>query len=181
MLHITRADKIARRYFVTNGFDGALTMLGLCVGFYVSDNTNTSVIISACLGAAIALGMSGVSSAYISETAERKKELHELEKAMMTNLDKTTHGRAAQLAPFIIAFINGLAPFIISIIIIFPLWWTIPEWLVLDPLEVSITVAFIIVFFLGVFLGKISGTFWLWTGIRAVLIALVITLLILSF
>ena len=34
---ITRSDLIARRYFVVNGFDGGLTMLGLLVGFYVSE------------------------------------------------------------------------------------------------------------------------------------------------
>jgi hypothetical protein len=29
LVQLTRAHRIARRYFVTNGFDGALTMLGL--------------------------------------------------------------------------------------------------------------------------------------------------------
>ena len=33
-IRITRSQRIARRYFVVNGFDGALTMLGLLMGFY---------------------------------------------------------------------------------------------------------------------------------------------------
>ena len=71
LLHITGTHGIVRRYFVVNGFDGALTMLGLIMGFLVSGPASLGVIISACLGAAIALGVSGVSSAYVSEVAER--------------------------------------------------------------------------------------------------------------
>ncbi|MDH3639584.1 MAG: hypothetical protein OES09_14150, partial [Gammaproteobacteria bacterium] len=44
---ITRTHLIARRYFVVNGFDGALTMLGLIVGFYVSGEAALSVIVNA--------------------------------------------------------------------------------------------------------------------------------------
>jgi len=65
-LHLLRAGNITRRYLVTNGFDGALTMLGMLTGFYTSGMTNLSVAISACLGAAIALFVSGLSSAYLS-------------------------------------------------------------------------------------------------------------------
>ena len=37
IVQLTRATGIARRYFVVNGFDGALTMLGMLVGFYHAD------------------------------------------------------------------------------------------------------------------------------------------------
>ena len=55
LLHLRRAEGISRRYFITNGFDGALTMLGLMVGFALSDNVALSVAIKACFGAAVAL------------------------------------------------------------------------------------------------------------------------------
>ena len=58
-LRVSRSHGIARRYLVVNGFDGALTMLGLCTGFLVGGGVSTSVAIRACLGAAIALAMSG--------------------------------------------------------------------------------------------------------------------------
>jgi hypothetical protein len=70
----SQAGQIARRYFVTNGFDGALTMLGILLGFYTGEEMPLIVVISACLGAAIALGISGFTSALLSETEERKKE-----------------------------------------------------------------------------------------------------------
>lgn len=59
LLEISHSEEIMRRYFVVNGFDGALTMLGLIMGFYVSDYTELAVVITTCLSAALALGMSG--------------------------------------------------------------------------------------------------------------------------
>lgn len=75
LLRITRTHDIVRRYFVVNGFDGALTMLGLIIGFQVSAPADLSVIVNAGLGAAIALGVSGMSSAYVSESAEQRRAL----------------------------------------------------------------------------------------------------------
>lgn len=180
LFHITHAHGIARRYFVTNGFDGALTMLGLTMGFYTSGGIAIPVAIHACLGAAIALGMSGLTSAYISETAEKKKELRELENALVADLGDTDYGRASRFVPFMIAAVNGLAPVLISLFIITPLWLTQYEVrLPLSPLGSSIALAFLNIFLLGVFLGRVSGTFWLWAGLRTVLIALLTILIIL--
>jgi hypothetical protein len=36
LLQVSHSEEIMRRYFVVNGFDGALTMLGLLMGFYVA-------------------------------------------------------------------------------------------------------------------------------------------------
>ncbi len=147
-------------------------MLGLVVGFYVSEEVRIPVVINACLGVAIALGMSGVSSAYISEAAEKKLELRELEQAMVTDLDKSAHGQAARLLPMFIAFVNGMAPLGISLLILLPLWIT-PSIAPLNirPLESSFVMALIIIFLLGVYLGQVGQTFWLWAGLRTLLIA----------
>ena len=110
LLHITRTRDIVRRYFVVNGFDGALTMLGLIIGFMVSGTEDLLIIINACLGAAIALGISGLSSAYVSETAERRRALLKLEEAMITDLDQSAHGSAARGVPWLIALVNGSRP-----------------------------------------------------------------------
>lgn len=172
LLKIGRANGIARRYFIVNGFDGALTMLGLIMGFYVSEGVNLPVVVNACLGAAIALGMSGLTSAYISEAAEKKKELRELEDAMVKDLGNSAYGQAARLLPFVIALINGLAPLIISLFIILPLWATSRDlFLPFSALESALLLALVCIFLLGIFLGRISNTFWLWAGFRTLLIA----------
>lgn len=180
LLQITRSTDIARRYFITNGFDGALTMLGLIIGFRLSGGIPIGVALSACLGAAIALAMSGLSSAYISETAERKRELQTLEEAMLANMDDSAHAQAARLAPIIIALVNGLAPLLFALITTLPLW--LAYWgfhLPLSPFDAAITLNFGLIFLLGIFLGRISGDFWLLAGLRTTIIAAVTSLLIL--
>lgn len=177
---ISRSNLIARRYFVVNGFDGVLTILGLLMGFYSFDEKVVlPLVITTCMGAAIALSVSGVSSAYISESAEKKHELKELEKAMIADLRNSAHGQATRLMPFIIAVVNGLAPFIFALIIMTPLG--LAQWqpeLVTYPIETSIVVSFLLIFFLGIFIGNISDSFWLWAGLRALLIALITSILI---
>lgn len=182
LLRITRSRSILRRYFVVNGFDGALTMLGMITGFYTGGETSPKVMISACLGATIALGMSGLSSAYVSEAAERRKELKDLESAMMTDLGEAAHGRAARLVPVFIALTNGLAPLLIALTIISPLWILplLGPWF-LAPLQLSILLAFSIIFLLGILLGKVSGTFWLFSGLRTLFIGVLTCLIIYLF
>ena len=173
LFQLTHAQTIARRYFVTNGFDSALTMLGLTMGFYSSNNVDTSIIISACLGAAIALTISGLASAYVSETAEREKELKELEQAVVGNLEDTAHGRAARWVPILIAMVNGFAPLLIALLIMTPLWLSqVGIALPLTALESSIALAFLTLFLLGAFLGTVNGRFWLWSGLRTLVIAI---------
>jgi len=179
LLRITSTHGIMRRYFVVNGFDGALTMLGLIIGFLVSTPAELTIIINVCLGAAIALGMSGVSSAYVSETAERKRALGELEGAMIADLRESAHGEAARRVPLLIAVVNGLAPLLISLLILAPLWLAatgIP--LLLSPLYAAIGVALLLLFLLGVFLGRISGISWLRSGLQTLLIAVITAALI---
>jgi predicted membrane protein (TIGR00267 family) len=123
--------------------------------------------------------MSGVSSAYISEVAEKQRELRELEKAMVTDLGQSAHGRAARLLPVVIACVNGVAPLAISLVILLPLWAApILEPLSLLPLESAFVLALMIIFLFGVYLGRISHTFWLWAGLRTLLIAAATTALI---
>ena len=163
-----------RRYFVVNGFDGALTVLGLIMGFYVSDRVDLAVVITTCLAAALALCMSGISSAYISEAAERRHSLARLEKAMAASLNESHHARATIWIPWLVALVNGVAPLLIALVIIVPLWMArsgIELWL--GPLPTAMAVALVIIFLLGVFLGRVGGTFWLWSGLQSLSVALV--------
>ena len=179
LLSISESGGILRRYLVVNGFDGALTMLGLIIGFLVSQPTSLTVIANACLAAAIALGMSGFSSAYISEVAERRHDLGKLEEAMVTDLGDSTHGRAARWVPVLVALVNGAAPMLISLLIITPLWLadaglTLPA----PPLYLAIAIAALLIFVLGTLLGRIAAVSWWGSGIRTVLVAAVTVALI---
>lgn len=178
--HLSRSSGIIRRYLVVNGFDGALTMLGLLTGFRLGGEVALDIVLGACVGAAVALGVSGLTSAYLSESAERQRALAELEAAMITDLKASSHARAARLLPLLIAAVNGAAPVLVSLLIITPLWLArLGVTLPLAPLDSAIATAFLCIFGLGVFLGKVGGTPWFWSGIKTLLIALVTMLLIL--
>ena len=180
LLHAKRAQGIARRYFITNGFDGALTLLGLMVGFASSDDVTLPTAIKAGLGAAIALFMSGISSAYLSENAERKKELRDLEDALLSDLSESDYGKASRYVPIMVALVNGLSPLLIALLILTPLW--LAEFgmqLPVSPFVAAIIVSMFIIFLLGIMLGRLSKEFWLWTGLRTLTIA-GLTILIIS-
>jgi predicted membrane protein (TIGR00267 family) len=180
LLDIARPLGIMRRYSIVNGFDGALTMLGLTLGFRIAGEPDVGVALTACFAAALALSVSGVSSAFVSEAAERQKELAELERAMMADLSGSAHGTAARLVPVMIAIVNGLAPLAISLIIIAPLWLaSIGLRLPWSPYDMSLVTAFAVIFGLGAFLGRMSGLFWFWSALRALLIGAVAVVLIL--
>ena len=182
LLTISRTSDITRRYFVVNGFDGALTMLGMIIGFMLSASSDLTVIVNACLGAAIALGMSGLSSAYVSEVAERKRALAKLEEAMIADLHETAHGDAARWVPLWIAMVNGSAPLFISLLILLPLLLSNAGLsLPLSPLYAAIVIALILIFLLGVLLGQIAGISLLRSGVQTMLVAVITAALIYLF
>jgi hypothetical protein len=55
-LHITKARGIARRYFIMNGFDGAMTIFGIVLGSWMAGVTKPEVILLAGFGACLAMG-----------------------------------------------------------------------------------------------------------------------------
>jgi len=178
-VHFAQTRGIIRRYAVVNGFDGALTMLGLLTGFRLGGQVPLDTVIVACLGAAVALGVSGLTSAYLSESAERRRALAELEAAMVTDLQESEHAHAARVVPWLVALVNGAAPVLASLIIISPLWLArLGLALPLTPLSSAIATAFLCIFGLGAFLGRVAGTSVLWSGIKTLLIALATMLLI---
>jgi predicted membrane protein (TIGR00267 family) len=179
LLRISHSRGIMRRYFVVNGFDGALTMLGVILGFVTTDRVPLSVVIGACMGAAIALGVSGVSSAYLSETAERQRALSDLEEAMAKSLQDSAHAQAARWVPLLIALVNGAAPLLISLMIITPLWLAragIP--LPLQALHAALVVALLIIFLLGVFIGRVAGNSLWRSGLQTLLVTVGLILLL---
>ncbi len=172
--YLSRSGDIARRYFVVNGFDGALTMLGLLTGFRLGGGVELDAVIAVCHGAAIALGVSGLTSAYLSEAAERRRALADLEEAMVSDMSETAHGRAARVLPVFVAVVNGAAPVLLAAVIIAPLWLARAGLsLPVAPLTASIATAFVCIFGLGAFLGRVGGTSWLWSGLKTALIGLV--------
>jgi zinc transporter ZupT len=73
-MEISNALKIARRYFVINAFDGAVTMLGAIMGAYISGIDTPRVLINIGFSVSIALATSGFVGSFLSEMAERRDQ-----------------------------------------------------------------------------------------------------------
>lgn len=155
-LKVTRASGIARRYFVMNGFDGAMTAFGIILGSWIAGVSNPAVIVLSGLGACLAMGLSGFFGAYMAERAERERHLKELEKATHNHVDPIQY-EASRFVEFYVALIDGLSPTLTAIISIIPFILVSAGWMSIgDAYIVSMILALITLFLLGIYLGKIS-------------------------
>lgn len=107
---------ISRRYFISNGFDGALTSVGVTVGAYLSGIADGLTVFSIGIGAAIGLGTSGVWSVWEIERAEKQAELARVERAMLTNLDETRIQRQKEQSWLVAGARMGLAGVLVALL-----------------------------------------------------------------
>jgi len=173
-LRFSGISGISRRYFVMNTFDGALTMLGIIVGSYVYGIINVNSILGAGFGASLAMAMSGLSGAYMAERAERKRDLQELEKAMLRKLKNSMHAKSITLASIYVAIVDGGAPLLAGTVSLTP--FLLAKWNLLSPywaIYISIFLIMVMLSILGIFLGRISEENLLISGIKTLIIGLV--------
>ncbi|MHA2228381.1 MAG: hypothetical protein ACXADL_03390 [Candidatus Thorarchaeota archaeon] len=163
-LELTHGIEIARRYLAMNAFDGALTMLGLILGGLISMASglepelvfNTTLL--AAVGTSLAMAISGFSGSYLTETAERDREVEEMGKAMLSDMSDTIYARATRTTSIVVAIVDGLAPTGAALIIITPLILVHFEILnYIISFYLAIAVCMFLLFLLGLFLGSISG------------------------
>ncbi|MDH5793707.1 MAG: hypothetical protein OEZ18_03990 [Candidatus Bathyarchaeota archaeon] len=155
-LHITKASGIARRYFVMNGFDGAMTVFGIVLGSWIAGVSKSKIIVLAGLGACLAMGLSGFFGALMAEKAERERHLKEMEEATNNNVDPI-HYEAARFVTFYVALIDGLSPALTAIISLMPFILVsaglMPIW---NAYVISLTLSLATLFLLGMYLGKVA-------------------------
>jgi predicted membrane protein (TIGR00267 family) len=177
-LRITQMNPIARRYFVKNGFDGSMTMLGIVVGSWIAGVTNPRIIVTAGLGACLAMGISGLFGAYMTERAERKRKLKTLEAAMITDLQDSIFEEASAFVSIYAAIVDGASPILTAIFSLIPFALTIRGTLLIwDAYIISFTVSLVALFLLGLYLGRIAKENILLSGVQT-LAAGVITVVV---
>ncbi|MFX1409359.1 MAG: VIT1/CCC1 transporter family protein [Promethearchaeota archaeon] len=176
--------EIARRKFFNNCFDGALTCAGIVSGFFImfisepTRNVPNTVIITG-FATAIAIGISGLWGAFLSEEAERKKKVVDMKKemAMMdedgesidpsgNNVDEKKNNpkkkkrstlleKAENYATIVASLVDGGAPVLGSSLPLIPFFFG--DSLTVIHFIVSYIILVGLLIYLGVFLGKISG------------------------
>lgn len=165
--------EIARRALANNAFDGILTTIGVLMGSFVAGVRSSGIVIRTGIATSIAMGISGMWGAYLAESAERGRDLAELEKLSLTDLDGTKIGRASRVAVVVVSAVDGLSPFVSSIIVLVPMLLAplLPS--ILLSYALSIGVALVSLFVLGIFLGSICERNLINYGLRTVFAGIV--------
>ncbi|MFH1248976.1 MAG: VIT1/CCC1 transporter family protein [archaeon] len=172
---IAEIGGIARRYFAINLFDEILTIIGILIASFFSNVTDLKVVALAVIGASIAMTVSGVWGAYLTEMAERKGKIRRLEKRMSISLDRSPIARAHKFASVFLGLVDGVLPMIAAPLMIFPLFLAIP---VNTAYYISFATSFFLLFVTGAYLGKISKENLFVSGIRMLFVGLLCAVLI---
>jgi predicted membrane protein (TIGR00267 family) len=165
--------EIARRYFAMNAFDGVLTIIGVLMGNLTARVEKPQIVVSTGLATCVAMGVSGLWGAYLTETAERQRDLEELSQYTLVDLNESRIGRASRAAVVTVALVDGLSPFLAALIVLVPFF--------VDSLFSSITlvyytslgIALLTLFSLGIFLGHISRGNLILFGVKTVIAGLI--------
>ena len=171
-LKVSEAYKIARRLFVMNAFDGILTIMGVVIGAHFSGLTDPDIVVTAGVGGSIALGISGMSSAYLAERAERKRDLKKLECAMLKDLGNTQFARASEFATVVVALVNGISPALGAAVLVLP-YIFVPRIDIEAAFLASLGLGLACLFILGLFLARISHERMIVSGLRMILVGLI--------
>ena len=170
---LANISEIARRYFAMNAFDGVLTIIGVLMGNLVAGVNDAKIVLSTGLATSVAMGVSGLWGAYLTESAERKRDLDELSRVTLTDLTDTRIGRASRAAIFIVAIVDGLSPFMAALIVLLPFFvagnFDDLTWVYYT----SLGLALLTLFSLGLFLGRISQGKMIQYGLKTVLAGIV--------
>jgi predicted membrane protein (TIGR00267 family) len=157
LARISKLGPIARRYFAMNAFDGTLTILGIILASHFAAHYEARAIVTAGIGACLAMMFSGLAGTYLAEKAERERELREMEQAMLRNLDHTLYKRATRFAIVISSVVDGFAPFMAGLLLLIPFFFVIFNPVLWGTaVIVSVITGFILLFLLGIFLGRVS-------------------------
>ena len=168
---------LSRRYFVSNGFDGALTAVGVVVGAVLSGVPDGLTVVRIGAGAAVGLATSGLWSVWEIERAEKRAELLRIERAMLADLGDTRPARRRRRARVVNAVASGLGPLVG---VLLPLTPFLFEGDLLTMTEAGVggaAVASLVLFAFGAYLGALSERRWWVAGLRMGLAGLAVAAL----
>lgn len=174
LLQEDQVRAISRRYFISNGFDGALTSIGVAVGAYLSGVPTGLAAFQIGIGAAVGLGTSGVWSVWEIERAEQEADLQRIERAMLTDLEDTEVARRRQGARRVHAVMSGIGPLLGVVIPMLAFLLEAAFLTLLQSTLLAIGLGVGLLFLFGAYMGNVSGHRWWVSGIRMGLAGLVV-------
>jgi len=174
LLRKEEVRSISRRYFISNGFDGTLTSVGVAVGSYLSGVPDGLTVFKIGIGAAVGLGTSGVWSVWEIERAEKRAEIKGLERAMLTDLDDTALMRDKRAARVVNAVASGIGPLVGIVIPLLPYLFEGAALSMFDATAAAVGLGVCILFGFGAYMGSVAELDWRVAGVRMGLAGLVV-------
>jgi len=174
---LAKGKEIIRRYFIMNSFDGVLTVLGILLGSFISKTIIPGTIIKITLATGLAMFVSGSFGTFVTERAERRKTITDLEHELLTKLDNSVLEKANKTTTFVLSIVDGVSPLLASIIVVSPFFFSklIGEQ---NAFYVSISLALVVLFILGIFLGGVSGEKKFISGLKMLAVGFIAVLII---
>jgi len=150
-----------------------LTMIGVVMGSLVVGVEDATVVLVTGLSTALAIGISGGWGAYLTESAERRNAMGELERFTLTELRDTKIGKASRMAVVLVAAVDGLSPFLAALLVVTPFFFAplLPS--VAYAYYSAIGVALLALFGLGIYLGRISRQNLILSGVKTTIVGLI--------
>jgi predicted membrane protein (TIGR00267 family) len=162
-----------RRYIFRGLIDGSLSTLGVVIG---AQSADVGIIIAAGIGGGVANGLSNILGAFTAEKTETEMKIMKIQKAMVVGpeLRKTEFYRDLQKATILSGIFDGVATIVGSVIPIVPfvvsLFVEIEKTVALIS---SIVLTMLLLFLIGGYLGKVSRTNVIISGIKMAIAGLV--------
>ena len=171
---ITSMSELARRYFVTNTFDGVLMLFGVLLGSFLAGLRDPQVVVTMGLGAGAAIFVSGVWGTFLAEAAERTKSRKDLEKKMLRNLEETRISEAERFATAYVSLSAGAAPLLAILFVLLPFFASAYSLLnMTTAYYISFGFCLLLFTFLGFFLGKLSQENLVVSALKSLMVGIV--------
>jgi predicted membrane protein (TIGR00267 family) len=182
---MSNLGEIARRKFFNNCFDGALTCAGIISGMLILFLANPGLLVPSNViitgfATALAIGISGLWGAFLSEEAERKKKIRDLKKEMVIldeedgeveietgkvekksrkkkkkKSQETIITKSENFATIVASLVDGGAPVLGASLPLIPFFFG--ESLTIMHFISSYIILVCLLVYLGIYLGQISG------------------------
>jgi len=178
---MSNLGEIARRKFFNNCFDGALTCSGIISGMFILFLANPGLLVPSNViitgfATALAIGISGLWGAFLSEEAERKKKIRDLKKEMVIldedeeeketgkvekksrkkkKSQETIITKSENFATIVASLVDGAAPVLGASLPLIPFFFG--ESLTIMHFITSYIILVGLLVYLGIYLGQISG------------------------
>jgi len=166
---LANISEIARRYFAMNAFDGVLTIIGVLMGNFMARVDNAQIVVSTGMATCFAMGVSGLWGAYLTEAAERRRDLKDLSRYMLSDLSNSRVGKASRVAVVTVAIVDGISPFLAALIVLIPFFVAGSFEDITWAYYTSLGLALFTLFSLGLFLGRVSRGNMITYGFKTIL------------